>query len=392
MRRCGVGALWALSFLAAAGACVAAEGKAFQALLARQRDFDGRSDAVEVKLLEEVREQRQVTATAWVYPRVPKGAVTNRGIVTEPYRLYLGMESNFEDARALDATGPLVCTLYTADAEGKWSNKRVVSKERLSPDRWTHLAMTYDGKAIRLFIDGEEAGALAETGALSSDARTTTAAIGCYASWWEKTDFWAGLLRDVRLYGEALPGEAIRALASRRPPPVEGRAFRSDGPPVWVLNGGLEGAYREDRTYNVPPGWTGSIWGGAKGRWRKDAEYPHSGEAALRMECDEIPSGGMSFYQPGARIALVPGRTYALSAWMRSDFDADVEMGIRTDGPAFSKRFQTVRRWQKYTMRATYTGLTSSGFIIFYYGSGRPGNLVIDDVELTVEEEGEGGG
>ncbi|MFH0962600.1 MAG: hypothetical protein V2A58_01165 [Planctomycetota bacterium] len=40
--------------VAVTSACFAAEGKAYQPLLARQRDFDGRSDAVEVKLPDEV--------------------------------------------------------------------------------------------------------------------------------------------------------------------------------------------------------------------------------------------------------------------------------------------------------------------------------------------------
>ena len=325
--------------------------------------------------------------TAWIYPRGPKGAIINRCIVTEPYRLRMGMESNAEGAGALDTTGPLVCSLYTANVGGGWSEKRVASPEPLLPDHWSHVAMTYDGKNIRLFVNGGEVAALAETGSLSNDARTTDVAMGCYATWWEETDFWAGLLRDVRLYDEALPEDAIRTLASRRPQiPPKSRVFRSDGPPVWVFNPGMEGAYREHPIYGYPTQWYGSIWGDAKGRWRTDPNYPHSGEASLMMECDAVSAGGMSFYQPGARIPLVPGRTYVLSAWMRSDFDVDVEMGIRTDGPPFSKRFKTVRRWHKYTMHETYSGPTSSGFIIFYYGSHRPGNLEIDDVELTVEE------
>jgi len=155
---------------------------------------------------------------------------------------------------------------------------------------------------------------------------------------------------------------------------------------VWVLNGGLEGAYKDHKMYNYPNQWYGSIWGKAKGRWRKDTDYPHLGEAALMMECDQMPMGGMSFYQGGARIPMVPGRTYILSAWMRSDFDIEAGMGINADGGGVSQNVKTVRRWQKYTMRKTYTGITSSGFIIFYYSSKRPGNLVIDDVELTVED------
>lgn len=365
----------------------AERGGAFVPLVKGTRDFDGRSDVVEVTLPDDVREYAQVTVAAWVYPRVPKGAVWNRYILTEPYRLDMAMMSNDEDAGALDTTGPLAGSLYTKNADGGWSSKRVSSPEHLEADRWSHVAMTYDRKTLRLFINGEEVAAQEETGALSEDRRTTKVAVGCLESWWQQSEFWAGLVRDVRMYDRALPAQAIEKLAARRPPaPPTKRVFRSDGPPVWVFNGGLEGEYRDHEMYSYPRQWYGSIWGKAKGRWRKDSDYPHSGEASLMIECDEMPAGGISFYQPGARIALIPGRTYILSACMRSDFDVDVVMGIMTGGPAFSECFHTVRKWHKYTMRKTYTGLTSSGCIIFYYASNRPGNLEIDDVELTVEE------
>ena len=375
-----------LVLIAVAMACGAGRKRAFVQLVKGTRDFDGRSDVVEVTLPEEVRGLAQVTVGGWIYPRVPKGAVWNRYILTEPYRLDLEMASNSEDAGVLDTMGPLAGSLYTQNADGGWSMKRVVSGGPLEADRWSHVAMTYDQKMLRLFVDGEEVAAREETGALSEDRRTTRAAVGCLASWWQNSEFWAGLLRDVRMYDRGLSAQEIAKLASRRPaaPPTT-RVFRSDGPPVWVLNGGLEGEYKNDKARAFPPQWYGSIWGKAKGRWKKETNYAHSGEAVLMIECDALPVGGISFYQ-GARLPMVPGRTYILSAWMRSDFDVDVVMGINAGGPAFDKRIKAVRRWQKYTMRKTYTGVTSSGFVIFYYASMRSGNLVIDDIELTVED------
>ncbi|MFH0962603.1 MAG: hypothetical protein V2A58_01180 [Planctomycetota bacterium] len=55
-----------LVLLLVTATCAAERGAAFRQLLKGQRDFDGRSDAVEVKLPEEVRGQGQVTATAFV--------------------------------------------------------------------------------------------------------------------------------------------------------------------------------------------------------------------------------------------------------------------------------------------------------------------------------------
>lgn len=367
--------------------CPAAQGDAVHCLLEGQRDFDGLSDVLEVQLPDETRGYSNVTVTGWIFPRVPAGPVRNRYIVTVPFRFDLGMMSNVDNARPLDTTGPLVGSLYTQNADGGWSGKTVSSPEPLKADRWTHVAMTYDGETIRLFMDGAEVAAVAETGALSQDGRTTRGTVGCRVLWWGNSSFWAGLLHDVRIHGVALPAEAIGELAASTPaiPPAD-RVFRSDGPPVWVFNGELEGTYRASKERAFPLHWYGSLWGDARGRWQKDTDYAHAGEAALMIECDALTLGGISFHQSDARIALVPGRTYTLSAWMRSDFDVEVEMGIRADGPSPMKRFRAVRRWQEYTLRTTHTGLTSSGFIIFYYMSKRPGNLVIDDVELTVEE------
>ena len=61
-------------------------------------------------------------------------------------------------------------------------------------------------------------------------------------------------------------------------------------------------------------------------------------------------------------------------------------VGICGSDLNYYKQVNTVRRWQKYTLTETYTGVTDSGFVIFYYASKRPGNLAIDDVELTVRD------
>jgi hypothetical protein len=369
------------------GVCAAGEVAAAHQLLKAKRDFDGVADVVEMKLPNTVRTCDQMTVTAWIYPRVVGGAIWNRGIVTESYRLQLYMESNSEDALALETMGPLVCSLYTADDGDRWSYKRIQSPTRLKPNRWLHVAMTYDRKNLRLYIDGKQVASRPETGRLSPDVRTTQAVVGSTAHWWGNTDFWSGLLCDVNMYERSLGAQYITALAKKRPAiPSAAKTFRSDSSPRWVANGELEGKYRNHTTRSFPMQWYGSNWGNAKCRWLKDADYPHSGKAALMIACDEITTGGISFYQPGARIPLVPGQTYTLSAWMRSDFDIEAQIAISGAGADLAASVKTVRRWQKYTMTGTYTGLTSSGFIIFYYASKRPGNLVIDDIKLVVQE------
>ena len=157
-----------------------------------------------------------------------------------------------------------------------------------------------------------------------------------------------------------------------------------------VVNGGLEGEYKEHPVYSHPAAWRGNIFGQAQGRYLPETENPHSGRSAIKIECDALPTGGISFYQTDRVIRFVPGRKYILSAWIRSDTDADnVYMGIR-DCEQLTKIITATRGWRKYTIEKTYTGAPGSDFVALFYFATRPGNVVIDDITLRVVEDKEG--
>jgi len=154
-----------------------------------------------------------------------------------------------------------------------------------------------------------------------------------------------------------------------------------------IVNGGLEGKYNPRGGSALPAQWRGNPWGLAKGRHIEETANPRSGRSATKIECDALPTGGISFYQEDLMIPLVPGRKYILTAWMRSDTDAgNVHMGIH-DCPELSRSVNVTRGWRKYTMEKTYTGVSDSHFVIFCYYDRRPGNVVFDDITLTVEQD-----
>jgi hypothetical protein len=64
---------------------------------------------------------------------------------------------------------------------------------------WTHVALTYDGAAMRLYVNGVLATSRATVGAL----QTTTSPlwIGGNSPWGE---YFQGLIDDVRVYDRAL--------------------------------------------------------------------------------------------------------------------------------------------------------------------------------------------
>ncbi|MDD5706048.1 MAG: choice-of-anchor Q domain-containing protein [Kiritimatiellae bacterium] len=77
---------------------------------------------------------------------------------------------------------------------------------------WHHIAATYDGTTIKLYVDGGEPGSAAASGTGSIDAGPLY--IGAKsASDWMSGDFWNGLIDDVRVYnGRALSQDEIRTV------------------------------------------------------------------------------------------------------------------------------------------------------------------------------------
>ena len=157
-----------------------------------------------------------------------------------------------------------------------------------------------------------------------------------------------------------------------------------------IVNGGLEGEYKQHATYSYPADWHGNIFGQAEGRYVREIENPHSGQSAIKIECDALPAGGISFYQTDRVVRFEPGRKYTLSAWIRSDTDAEkVYLSVR-DCEQLTKIITATRGWRKYTIEKTYTGAPGSDFVALYYFATRPGNVVFDDIRLQVVEDEEG--
>ena len=81
------------------------------------------------------------------------------------------------------------------------------AKSTLPLGRWVHLAGTFDGKIMRLFMDGEECGALERPGSLQPNDHYL-----CLGNFDMKHDaHFTGHLDEVKLYNRALSPEEVRA-------------------------------------------------------------------------------------------------------------------------------------------------------------------------------------
>ncbi|MEA2136290.1 MAG: hypothetical protein QOC68_4199 [Solirubrobacteraceae bacterium] len=109
--------------------------------------------------------------------------------------------------------GDFVYTLYASTNASRPSGWVFIGGEKeargaaaLAANAWTHLASTYDGANLRLYVNGT----LVKTLALTGNIATSTGALrlGGNAIWGE---WYAGTLDDVRVYNRALTAAEIQA-------------------------------------------------------------------------------------------------------------------------------------------------------------------------------------
>lgn len=93
---------------------------------------------------------------------------------------------------------------------------------------WTHVAASYDGSTMRLFINGTEAATLAASGSFEN----TAGPLWIGGDQWP-SDYFPGSIDEVRLYGRALSAGEIQSIAS------QAITTNAPPPPVASPNGGV---------------------------------------------------------------------------------------------------------------------------------------------------------
>lgn len=86
-----------------------------------------------------------------------------------------------------------------------WSH-HLKAANHLPTGRWVHLAGTYDGQVLRIYMDGEEEGVMERSGPVRPN--TFPLVLGSFAVGHDA--HFTGLLDEVKLYDRALSGEEVR--------------------------------------------------------------------------------------------------------------------------------------------------------------------------------------
>jgi hypothetical protein len=79
-------------------------------------------------------------------------------------------------------------------------------KTPLTPEKWYHIAYTYDGKMARSYVEGSVDFERAISGTVVIDI--TTLAIG--AGYWQNNEYFVGTLDEVRIYDRALSEAEVK--------------------------------------------------------------------------------------------------------------------------------------------------------------------------------------
>ena len=101
-------------------------------------------------------------------------------------------------------------TVYVVRAAAPDTPLEARGTRQLPLNAWSHLAATYDGATLRLFVNGAQVGSRAVTGALLTS--TGALRIGGNSIWGE---FFQGRIDEVRIYNRALTAAEIQADMSR---------------------------------------------------------------------------------------------------------------------------------------------------------------------------------
>jgi hypothetical protein len=122
--------------------------------------------------------------------------------------------TNWRTVMLKETSNDLAYALYASsdtNRPGAWittsSTQSVAGTSQLAVNTWAHLAATYDGATLRVYVNGAQVGSKAVTQSML--VSTGPLQIGGNAVWGE---YFSGLIDDVRVYNRALTSAEITSL------------------------------------------------------------------------------------------------------------------------------------------------------------------------------------
>jgi Concanavalin A-like lectin/glucanases superfamily len=154
--------------------------------------FDGINDLLTVNDSSSLDLSSGLTFEAWVNPAV----------VMNNWKTVLIKEQPGDEVYSLYANGGSNIPTTGVTVNGNVGSLK--GGASLTPNKWSHLAATYDGKVQRLFVDGKEVSSRPQTGSIQQSNNALQ--IGGSTVWGA---YFSGLIDEVRIYNRALSSTEI---------------------------------------------------------------------------------------------------------------------------------------------------------------------------------------
>ncbi|MBT5238953.1 MAG: LamG domain-containing protein, partial [Rhodospirillaceae bacterium] len=178
-----------------------ADGKLGQALI-----LDGSSHTIKIPHYAGLKPDRAITVSAWIKPeRVGKGG-------WQWQEIYRKEDGNARVLMAIGEREKKHSLCFGLGIGGKFVEQGApLEPAKLLDGKWHLVSVTFDGKAMKFYADGEEIGATTKASGAIDTGGEAPAYIGSYKGTGE---FFKGGIDDVRLYNRALPAGEIMTMAA----------------------------------------------------------------------------------------------------------------------------------------------------------------------------------
>ena len=153
--------------------------------------FDGVNDWVTINDANDLDLAGAMTLEAWVYPTR-----------NTAWRTAVMKENGSDLAWALYSSGSAKPSAWAATGTGMGSTTGPTAP---ALNAWTHMAATYDGTNLRLFVNGTQVSSAARAGLLATG--TGALRLGGNGIW---SEWFTGRLDDIRIYDRALTPTQIQ--------------------------------------------------------------------------------------------------------------------------------------------------------------------------------------
>jgi hypothetical protein len=164
--------------------------------------FDGVNDMVSVADSNSLDLSKALTLEAWVKPSK--------------------LDGMWRTAVIKEQTSQLCYALYAGNKSGKPSghvysggDAALASANAIALSKWTHVATTWDGSTLRMYVNGTQVASSALSGTATTSSRPLR--IGGNNVW---TEWFNGLIDEVRVYNRALSPDEVK---QDRDTPINGQ-------------------------------------------------------------------------------------------------------------------------------------------------------------------------